>query len=308
MKEEFTDKPIRTRGLTKLYGSYQALVDLNLEVEEGEIFGFLGPNGAGKTTTIKLLLNLIHPTAGEIWILGEKVAGNQKVKREISYLGENYNLYPYLNPREILELSASIYGGLDLSWGIELLNRYGIPMDRKFNDLSRGMRQIVKLVQALLNKGKLVILDEPTEGLDPVMQNEVLEIIKELSREGRTVFFSSHNLHEVEKIADRAGFIKEGKLLAVRNVRDIPGNEKKIIFVPQRDVGEDELTLPGVTGLEKRGEKYYIYYQENEKELLHTLSSIPYFTLQIEKPDLEDLFIRLVGGEKGADTERDQIQ
>ena len=297
------DWSISLKNLTKKYDEEIVVNNISLKIKRGEIFGLLGPNGSGKSTILKLRMAIIRPTAG---IIDFSIEGNNReVWEKISYLGENYSLYPYMTSAEVLDLAAKLYSDVELEWGKKLLEGFSIPMDKKIKYLSRGMKQQVKLIQSLLNKGKIIILDEPTTGLDIMVKKQILDLIKELNNTGKTVIFSSHNMYEVESIADRVGFIKNGVFLAVEDVDDLPERKKRIEFVPQTDIEEEELITSGVTGIKRKGDKYYIYYDQNEGDILGRLSQIPYFTLNIEKPDLEEIFIQVIGGDNGAAKKRD---
>lgn len=293
--QEASKDALELSSLTKFYGDLKAVDNLSLKINKGEIFAFLGPNGSGKTTTLKMILNFVYPDSGEIKIFGNNIGSNPELKEKISYAGEDYQLYSYLSSREILELAASFYSKSNLEWGIRFLKEEGLDLDKKLKFLSKGQKQLVQIVQALINEGDLIILDEPTGGLDVITKNRILNLIISFKEEGKTIIFSTHNLNEVEKIADRVGVIKKGELLTVENVDSLPEKEKIISFVPQKEIKEKELALPGVSGIERKGDKYLIYYNENEAGILTHLSQIPYFSLRLEEPDLEDIFLELVG-------------
>lgn len=214
---------VKVEGLTKTYRllmqkePVNAVSNLNLEVKEGEIFGFLGPNGAGKTTTIKMLLGLAYPTSGQAWILG-KPAGDIEVKQSISYLPESPYFYDYMNGMELLDFYARLFGlsGAQRKEKIEsLLKLVGLYHDRykPLNQFSKGMLQRAGIAQALVNDPKLLIFDEPTSGLDPIAHSEIRDLILKLRDEGRTVFLSSHQLSDVELVCDRVAILNRGKLL-----------------------------------------------------------------------------------------------
>lgn len=214
---------VKTEGLTKNYRllmhkePVNAVSDLNLEVHEGEIFGFLGPNGAGKTTTIKMLLGLTYPTSGQAWVLG-KPAGDIEVKREISYLPESPYFYDYMSGTELLRFYADLFGisGSERADKIErLLKLVGLYHDRfkPLSQFSKGMLQRIGIAQALINDPKLLFFDEPTSGLDPIAHSEIRDLILKLRDEGRTVFLSSHQLSDVEMVCDRVAILNRGKLL-----------------------------------------------------------------------------------------------
>jgi ABC-2 type transport system ATP-binding protein len=212
---------IETSGLSKTYpNGVRALVDLDLRVERGEIFGYLGPNGAGKSTTIRLLLDLIRPTAGGAAILG---AGVQEVeaRRRVGYLPGDLRLNDRLTGRVQLDSLARLRGGVDALLRDSLVERFGCVLDRPIRELSKGNRQKLGIVQAFMHRPEVLILDEPTGGLDPINQGEFRQLIRETATEGRTVFLSSHSLDEVQHTADRVGVIRSGRLVDVDSVESL---------------------------------------------------------------------------------------
>jgi ABC-2 type transport system ATP-binding protein len=212
---------IETSGLSKTYANgVRALVDLDLRVERGEIFGYLGPNGAGKSTTIRLLLDLIRPTAGGAAILG---VGTQEVetRRRVGYLPGDLRLNDRLTGRVQLDSLARLRGGVDAVLRDSLVERFGCVLDRPIRELSKGNRQKLGIVQAFMHRPDVLILDEPTGGLDPINQGEFRQLIRETVNEGRTVFLSSHSLDEVQHTADRVGVIRGGRLVDVDSVESL---------------------------------------------------------------------------------------
>ena len=213
---------IRTSGLTKYYGSARGIEDVDLEVRVGEVFGFLGPNGAGKTTTIRTLLDEIRPTAGAATILGlDTHREAMAIRRHIGYIPGDLALYPNLTGRDTLMYFANVRGGVDWSYVDELAERLDSDLSRKVGDLSTGNRQKVGVIQAFMNRPDLLIMDEPTTGLDPLIQREFQNVVREVSAEGRTVFLSSHTLSEVQRVADRVGIIRDGRLITVESVAEL---------------------------------------------------------------------------------------
>jgi len=211
---------IETQGLSKTYpGGTAALVDLDLRVERGEVFGYLGPNGAGKSTTIRLVLDLIRPTGGHAQVLGLDVRrGGVEVRRRVGYLPGDLRLADRLTGREQLSSLARLRGGVDPAWIDGLAERLGADLDRPIRHLSKGNRQKIGLVQVFMHRPPVVVLDEPTSGLDPLLQREVRALMRETAAEGRTVFLSSHTLDEVQHVADRVGVIRAGRLAEVEAV------------------------------------------------------------------------------------------
>jgi len=210
---------IETQGLTKYYGKTRGIEDLNLSVKEGEIFGFLGPNGAGKTTTLRLLLDLIHPSSGQAKIFGlDSHKDNLEIKQRIGYIPGELNLYRNMRGRDLLNYLARFYNGLDSVFIIGLTKRFKLDLERKIKTYSKGMKQMLGVIQAFMNDPDLLILDEPTSGLDPFMQQEIYNLFRETKEKGKTIFLSSHNLYEIQKICDRVGIVREGHLVAIENI------------------------------------------------------------------------------------------
>ena len=213
---------IHTRGLTKHYGEVRALVDLDLEVHRGEVFGFLGPNGAGKTTMIRTILDEIRPTSGRAEILGmDTHAQSVEIRRHIGYLPGDLTMYPKLTGHDTITYFANLRGGVERTYVDVLASRLGADLSKKIGDLSSGNRQKVGLIQAFMSRPDLLIMDEPSSGLDPLVQREFQAMVREVAEEGRTVFLSSHTLSEVQRVADRVGIIREGRLVAVESVADL---------------------------------------------------------------------------------------
>ena len=213
------DIAIRTQGLTKDFGKFRALDDLTLDVRRGEVFGFLGPNGAGKTTAIRTLMDEIRATAGRAWMLGRDVHRDSvEIRRELGYLPSDLTLYPNLTGSDTIKYFANLRGGVEQSYVDELTERLGADLSKKVGDLSSGNRQKVGIIQAFMNRPSLIIMDEPSSGLDPLVQREFQTMMRELVNAGGSVFLSSHTLSEVQRVADRVGIIRGGLLIALESV------------------------------------------------------------------------------------------
>ncbi len=243
---------VHAAALTKFYGRHRGIVDLDLDVEKGEIFGFLGPNGAGKTTTIRILLDLIRPTRGRAFVFGiETTVDPVAIHRRIGYLPGEFALYDRLTGRQTLEYFANLRGGVDRAYQADLIERFDLDPSRRYREYSKGNKQKVGLVAALQHRPDLLLLDEPTAGLDPLVQQSFNQVIREAAGEGRTVFLSSHILNEVERMCDRAAIIREGRLVRVDRVdalRDLAAHHVELRFAGNVAAREFE-QLPGVTAV-----------------------------------------------------------
>jgi ABC-type multidrug transport system, ATPase component len=241
---------IETEKLTKSYGSHRGIIEVDLAVEQGEVFGFLGPNGAGKTTTIRTLLDLIRPTSGAARVFGiESSADPVAIHRRIGYLPGEFALYDRLTGAQTLEYFANLRGGVDRAYQASLVERLDLDPSRRFREYSKGNKQKVGLVIAMQHRPELLMLDEPTAGLDPLVQQSFFAALRELIAEGRTAFLSSHILSEVEKSADRVAIIREGRLVKVDTVdalRDLAHHQVELRFSGPVPAAEFE-ALPGVS-------------------------------------------------------------
>ncbi len=210
---------IHTEQLTKTYGAHRGITELDLDVAEGEIFGFLGPNGAGKTTTMRVLLDLIRPTGGRAEVFGiETTADPVAIHRRIGYLPGEFDLYDRLSGADTIDYFANLRGGVDRAYAAELVERLDLDPSRKYKEYSKGNKQKVGLVVALQHRPDLLILDEPTSGLDPLVQQTFFELVREARTEGRTIFLSSHVIDEVDRTCDRVAIIREGRLVQVDRI------------------------------------------------------------------------------------------
>jgi len=301
---------ISTQGLTKHYGSIAALDDLTLDVRPGEIFGFLGPNGAGKSTTIRTLLGFLHPTRGTAQVLGmDVVAGSVEIRRRTGYLPGGIALYDSMTGDQVLDYLGRLQGR-DAYRRQELVERLHMPasdLRRKVRDYSRGMRQKIGIIQALQHDPELAILDEPSEGLDPLMQQAFYGILAGLRAEGRTVFFSSHVLSEVERICDRVGIIRHGRLMAVHEVRELLARRRRKISIRWRGAAPDPTTLPGVEDVTVDGDRLFGTLHGDVSEFVRAVASPSLEDLTIEPASLEEAFLEYYAEEpEVATTQPDQ--
>lgn len=241
---------VRTRNLTKNYGRKRGISGVTLEVKEGEVFGYLGPNGAGKTTTIRLLLNFIHPNMGEATVFGHDIGKESvQVRKSTGYLPGGLELYENLTGQEFLDFTAKLRGSVDRKYVKELCERLKCDLSVRIRTLSHGNKQKIGLVQALMHRPRLIILDEPTIGLDPLMQQEFYHLIAEVKKEGRTAFISTHILPEAERICDRVGIIRNGKLATVEDVNQLKARAlREIEIYFDKPVSPDE--FDGINGVQ----------------------------------------------------------
>ena len=289
---------IETIGLAKTYhGTVPALVDLDLTVARGEVFGYLGPNGAGKSTTIRLLLGLILPTAGRATVFGRDVhTEGVAARREAGYLPGDLRLSDRLTGREQLESLARLRGRVDRALRTSLCERLQVDLDRPIRQLSKGNRQKIGIVQAFMHRPDLVVLDEPTAGLDPLLQTEVRALLRETAAEGRSVFISSHSLDEVQHVADRVGIIRRGRLVdvdAVDNLRERSLRHVTVTF----PIAPDPAAFAGIDGVrvvEATGSALKLSSPESAMSaLVKRIAEHDIVDLVSQPADLEEIFLEL---------------
>jgi ABC-2 type transport system ATP-binding protein len=291
---------IETDKLTKAYGSHRGIIDLDLQVNEGEAFGFLGPNGAGKTTTIRTLLDHLRPTSGHARIFGiDTHEDPMTIHARIGYLPGEFVLYDKLTGGQTIEYFANLRGGVEAAYQAELVERLDIDPSRKFREYSKGNKQKIGLVIALQHKPELLILDEPTSGLDPLVQQTFYEVIREAKAAGRTIFLSSHILSEVEKTCDRVGIIRDGRLARIGRVeelRDLAHHQVEIIFVG--DVPEREFAaLPGVSEVVVDGQTMHLRVSGSIAPIIRAAAGYELADLISREPSLEETFLAEYGRE-----------
>ena len=280
---------IKTENLTKYYGKARGIINVNLEVDEGDFFGFIGPNGAGKSTTIRILLGLIKAGRGKATIFGKDVwSQNTEVLAQCGYLPSESQFYPSQTVKDVLELSAKVRKADCKSKAAELCERLMLDPERKVQDLSFGNRKKVAIVAALQHNPRLLILDEPTSGLDPLMQHEFFEILKEYNSLGTTVFLSSHVLSEIQNNCRNAAIIREGKILLSDSVENLTHTQAKRVQL-RGDV--DLSSLAEVNKLERKDDTVSFLYAGPIHELLELLSRSNVIDLNISEPSLEEIFM-----------------
>lgn len=284
---------IETKNLTKMYGNARGITDINLSIEEGEIFGFIGPNGAGKSTTIRTLLGLIFPTSGSATIFGKDILSDgPEIREQIGYLPSEVFYYDGMRVKDLLGYSASFYKKDCTARIKELAEILDLDLHKKIDDLSYGNKKKVGIVQGLLHEPKLVILDEPTGGLDPLMQERFFELLKKENEKGTTIFFSSHILSEVQKMCDRVAIIKEGKLIAVEKIATLlENNYKKIKFDTFDDVQNALSSIEGLKDVVHNGNQYSFLFKGDINIVVSLLNSITLTNIWIEEPSLEEIFM-----------------
>ncbi|TME58874.1 MAG: ABC transporter ATP-binding protein [Chloroflexi bacterium] len=294
---------IEIKGLTKSYGGKRGIVDVSLDVAEGEVFGFLGPNGAGKTTTIRLLMALLHADAGSARIAGlDCWQQSVEIKRLIGYVPGEPSLDPNLTGGQILEYFGHLRGGVDKAYLKQLIKRLDLDPNRKFRQYSTGNKRKVVLIQAFMHRPRLLILDEPTSGLDPLNQQEFDGMVFDARDEGRTVFLSSHVLSEVEKTCTRVGIIREGSLVKVGDIadlKDIKRYEITISFAHPVPAGAFE-KLDGVVEVEtlNNGSAVRLAMQGAADAVIKAAAQYPVVSLTSYEPSLEDVFLRFYEGDE----------
>lgn len=285
-------KAVELKNLTKFYKKSRGIEDVTFSIEEGEIFGFIGPNGAGKSTTIRTILNFIYPTSGSATIFGKDIIRDSKeIKQSIGYLPSEVHYYDDMKVIDLLMYSARLHKKVDKKRMTDLAGTLQLDLTKKIEDLSFGNRKKVGIVQALLHEPKLLILDEPTGGLDPLMQSTFFQLLDEERQKGATIFFSSHILSEVQKMCDRVAIIKEGKLIKVERIETLTKNNLKKVRITLDDVETIAINLPGIIEQEKSANELNLLYQGEIRELLTALSTISVKDLLIEEPSLEEVFI-----------------
>ena len=286
---------IKTVGLTKYYGDVHALVDLDLEIHTGEIFGFLGPNGAGKTTMIRTILDEIRPTSGSASILGmDSHEQSVEIRNFIGYVPGDLAMYPNLTGRDTITYFANLRGGVDWAYVEELADRLDADMSKKVGDLSSGNRQTIGLIQAFMNRPEVLIMDEPSSGLDPLVQREFQSMLRDVTSNGGTAFLSSHTLSEVQRVADRVGIIRHGKLIALESVATLrsKGIRKVELFFDEPVDGAIFYALPGVSDVVVQNHHVTFSFTGQMETLIKVVTDkYTLVDISTQEADLEEIFL-----------------
>ena len=291
---------IETEKLTKFYGPHRGIVDVDLSVEEGEIYGFLGPNGAGKTTTIRLLLDLIRPTSGRASVFGiETTVDPVAIHRRVGYLPGEFALFDRLTGGETIEYFANLRGGVDPLYQADLVARFDLDPSRRFKEYSKGNKQKVGLVIALQHRPDLLVLDEPTSGLDPLVQQTFFALLRETVAEGRSAFLSSHILDEVERTCDRVAIVRDGRLVAVDRVEALRGlahHEVDLRFAAPVPASAFA-SLPGVSDVVALDDRLTMRVTGSMAPIVEAAAGRGLIDFETREPSLEQTFLAQYGRE-----------
>lgn len=281
---------IEIRNVTKKYGKHIAIENINLKINKGEVYGFIGPNGAGKSTTIKCIMDLVNKNVGEIYIDGKLIKrNNTKLKEKIGYLPSEIHLYDDLTVKQMIEYSNSFYSKDCMEKANDLIKRLEIDEKKKIEELSLGNLKKVGIVLALMHNPEIIIMDEATSGLDPLMQEVFYEIINKEKKEGKTIFFSSHILSEIKRICDKVAIIKNGKIIKVDDIENLNNSNLMKIKIESDDIEKikKELSLENIT--QNKNEIEFVY--EDINELISKLSKFKLTKVLISELDIEEIFM-----------------
>ena len=283
---------IEANNLTKYYGQARGIIDVSFQVKEGEIFGFIGPNGAGKSTTIRLFLSLIYPTSGSATLWGkDAIKYGPELRQDIGYLPSDVFYYERMKVIDLLKYSASFYEQDCTQRLHELAELMELDLTRRIDDLSYGNKKKVGIVQGLLHQPKLLFLDEPTAGLDPLMQRKFFQLIREENQRGVTVFFSSHILGEVQRLCSRVGIIKEGRIIEIADIHTLQQNNYKKVRVEADGLDAAYFDIAGVTKLEHNNGAVRFFFKGDINMVMRKIGEITVSDVTIEEPTLEEIFM-----------------
>lgn len=286
---------IETKNLTKYYGKICGIEDITLSVKKGEIFGFLGPNGAGKTTMIRTLLGFLKPTRGDAYLFGLNInEDGLEIKQDVGYIPGDLNLYGHLTGGQFLQYFTSLRSS-EAYLLEELLTIFDVPLDRKIKGYSKGMKQKLGIIQAFMHDPELVIMDEPTAGLDPLLQQKFYNFLLKEKKKGKTMLFSSHILSEVDKICDRVGIVREGKLVALENIDTLKDKKGKIIRMKLK---EKPSAFKGPKDMKVKDGWIQFIATDNIDHWIKKMSKFTIIDLEISEFSLEDIFIHYYEGKR----------
>jgi ABC-2 type transport system ATP-binding protein len=287
-----TTSAIRTSGLTKHFGAVRAVQNLDLEVGDGEVFGYLGPNGAGKTTTIRLLLGFLRPTAGSAVVLGG-APDDPAVHAKIGFLPADLAVDPRYTGRDLLDFYGALRGGHDPAWVDALLARFDLDPGRRFGELSTGNRRKLGIIQAFAHRPRLLVLDEPTSGLDPLLQAEFAMLIREVTAAGTTVFLSSHVLPEVEVLANRVGILRRGELVTVSGIDELRAQARARVELRLAGPAPADAFagVSGVVSSRVEGSVIHLVVEGSMDPLIKRAATLPVVRLVTHEADLEEVFL-----------------
>ncbi|UNC92284.1 ABC transporter ATP-binding protein [Candidatus Contubernalis alkaliaceticus] len=282
---------IETRALTKYYGKSRGMVDVDLTVKEGDIFGFIGPNGAGKSTMIRTLLNFIFPTSGTAKVLGlDAIKETKKIKGQVGYLPGEVDYYDDMSAGELLHYSGRFYKK-DYTKNLEeLVELFDLDIKKSIHSLSLGNKKKVAIIQALLHEPKLLILDEPTGGLDPLMQKRFFTRLQEENKKGTTIFFSSHVLSEVQRLCHRVAIIKEGRILKVEDMDALRNNQFRNVRINFAET-IPKLNIPGILNSHQENRTLHLFFNGDVNQLVRELGRYQLNGLWLEEPTLDEVFM-----------------
>ncbi len=288
---------IETKKLTKYYGKERGIIELDMKVEEGEIFGFIGPNGAGKSTTIRTILSIIHPTSGGATIFGKDITKfGPEIREQIGYLPSEVYYYENMRVINLLRYSASFYNKPKKQTDERINNLadlLNLDLNKKIDDLSYGNKKKVGIIQGLLHEPKLIILDEPTGGLDPLVQQKFFNLVREENKRGATVLFSSHILGEVQRLCSRVGIIKEGKLIKIEKLSDLMQSTTKRFKLNSAKPLDTKLfsSIKGVSELTRDENELNFLFRGHLGDVTKVIAKLDLTNLEVTEPDLEEIFL-----------------
>jgi ABC-2 type transport system ATP-binding protein len=292
-----TELLIETQSLTKTYGDVAAVRSLDLQVPAGSICGFLGKNGSGKSTTIKMLLGMTWPSSGHGMVLGQSIrdaSASVEVRRRIGFVSEDKRLYHYMTVQQMIHFTRSFFPKWRVDLEHQLLRQFQLPAKRKIGHLSKGMRTKLALLLAFCREAELLILDEPTEGLDPVATEEILQLITKMAAGGTSIFFSSHQIVEVEQIADRIAIINDGVLIVQESLDHLKERYRRIQLLFDKDVPQQWLKIPGIEASHADGRAVSVLASSNIDEIVRIAESMEPLSVEVSGVNLKEIFLECV--------------